>query len=279
MADLSDVEAALAGIVNAAAYPNGANNSSVTGDKIAVERGWPKSPQIEKDLKAGVVTVSVYSQPGVERNTTRYFKDWQTLPIQPSAPLLTLAVSGRSVTVGGTIQAGDVAAVKVGTTKAYAVASSGSLSSVATALAALAAVDFAGTAAVGPVITFPAGPPLYTAVGGNGAASIMELRQQLRGWQITVWAPTPGQRDAVGKAIDTAFAGIERVLLPDQTNAHLIYESSRVSDANQLQQEYRRDLFYSVEYSTTITNIDQIITAIVTSLVDSNGFTFATSVN
>lgn len=278
MADLSDVEQALVNLISATLYPTGTSNPSVTGDQIRVYRGWPKSPDLRADLAAGVVNISVYSQPGIERNTTRYFKDWQTLPTQATTPQLTLTVAGKTVTVGGSIQAGDVAAIKVGQRRAYGVASAVSPASIATALAALAAVDYPGTSAAGPVITFNTSAALGVAVGGN-VMSIMELRQQLRGWQVTVWASTPTQRDAVGKAVDGAFANIVRIALPDQQNAHLIYESSRVSDASQLQLEYRRDLFYSVEYSTTITEVDQFITAFVASLVDSNGFTFATSVN
>lgn len=82
---------------------------------------------------------------------------------------------------------------------------------------------------------------------------IRELRRQDRIFQITIWASTPAQRDAIGSALDVALAQIEFLVMPDGLGARLIYRNSHVSDDLQKAKLYRRDFQYSVEYATTQT--------------------------
>lgn len=260
MADLVDVEEALKSFVIATLYPNGVISPSITGDAIKIYRGWPIPANLDADLAAGIVNVSIYTQT-VERNVTRYTKDWYTFK-QP-APLLTVTASGNAVTIGGAIQAGDFAMVKVGLRNAYSapVVAGSTFASVAAALAAAIVVGFPGTAAAGPVITIPTGAAIAGVVGGTGT-SVQVMRQQQRGFQVTAWCSTPAQRDRVGPVIDFAFAGIERLALPDGTSGRLIYEKSWVTDKGQREQCYRRDLTYSVEYPTIATRPDTSIGAV-----------------
>jgi hypothetical protein len=264
MADLSQVEDALVSVASTALYPNGTSSPSVIGVDCRVYRGWPMAAALDADLRAGKLNVSVYAQPSVERNTTRFPTDWQTLT--PAAPQITLSVSGQTVTVGGAIQTGDVATIKTGARKAYSVAvqANSTLAGIASSLAALIAVDIAASA-VGAVVTVPGGGVLSVAIGGTGIVW-RELRRQAKGFQVIVWASTPAQRDLASAAIDKAFALVEVagfLALADGSAAHLTYVLSRETDAPQKELLYRRDLFYSVEYPTTDTQAATSITAIV----------------
>jgi hypothetical protein len=88
-------------------------------------------------------------------------------------------------------------------------------------------------------------------------------------FKITVWAPTPTLRDSASKAIDSAFAQIERVNMPDGSSARVIYRGTLESDDNQPRNLYRRDLNYEVEYATTITETTSAIGAIQADVTDS----------
>ena len=46
MADQSDVEAALAGLIEAALYPGGAAAPSVLGRLVRIYRGWPVAARL-----------------------------------------------------------------------------------------------------------------------------------------------------------------------------------------------------------------------------------------
>ena len=78
MADLSDVMTALSQQTEACLYPNGTTNplSPVNGSQTRIFPGWPESDQINKDLTAGNVTVSIYTG-RTEKNTTRFLDGFQ----------------------------------------------------------------------------------------------------------------------------------------------------------------------------------------------------------
>ncbi|MFX5752304.1 hypothetical protein ABTE32_23070, partial [Acinetobacter baumannii] len=65
--------------------------------------GWPTPAQLDADLAVGTAHITVFNRPE-SKNTTRYQTVPQDLTITP--PALTLAISGRTVTVGGTVAAG-----------------------------------------------------------------------------------------------------------------------------------------------------------------------------
>lgn len=253
MADLPDVENALASAIATALYPSGAtpNLPSVAGPVCKIYRGWPVPQKLDKDLALGIVNISIYCESGAEKNTTRCQTDWQTMTA--ASPQITLSVALNVVTVGGAIQAGDFAAVKVGLHDYFSVASTGSPSVVASALAAAIAVKYIGTVAVGPVITIPTSAAVLGAAGGLGTAW-KELRRQSQCFQITAWCPTPQTRDTIGTFIKNTFADVERIALADNSWGGIKYQRSIITDKNQTQQSYRRDLFYTVEFPTSITS-------------------------
>ncbi len=263
MADLIDVENALVALISQTLYPNGTGQASVAGIPVKVYAGWPTANQLDADLRAGTANVSVFPTAS-ERNTTRYPKAWQTLSV--NTPTLTLALSGQTVTVGGAMPAPffphNLAVLAGGKNYMYAVQATDTLTSIATALAALLAVDYPGTSSAGAVVTLPVAAHLQAAKAGTTGTSIRELRRQERVFQVTAWCDTPAHRDAVVQPVDIALAATGFLTLADGTAARLIYKSSPVTDATQKAKLYRRDLLYTVEYATTqIATDTQVVAA------------------
>jgi hypothetical protein len=261
MADETDVSNALVALVAQTVYPNGTQQPSITGFDIRVFAGWPISQNLDADLKAGKTNVSVYPRQE-ERNTTRYPQDWQQLSV--NTPTLGLTINGQQVTVGGSVPpANNPTNVVVVANKkpyVYAVQTSDTLTSIATALAALIAADIAGTTSAGPVITLPNSARINAARVGITGTSIRELRRQERVFQVSVWSDIPANREAVAKPVDVALAATTFLTLTDGTRARLIYKGSPVSDSLQKDKLYRRDLFYTVEYATTQVETETQIT-------------------
>lgn len=257
MADFTDVADALVSVIAPIAYPSGTTQPSVVNAPVVVYQGWPNAVQLDKDLKAGKVHVSVWPTP-TERETSSRMPDWQTLSI--SAPTVTLTVNGSTVTVGGTGGAGQNAALIVdGKPYVYAVQANDTPTSIATALATLVSVDRPASSA-GAVITIP-NPRTLTARVGTQGTSIRELRRQEKVFQISVWANCFDKRDPLAKKIDAALAGMSRISLVDGLQGVLRYKSSIQHDDTQKNGIYRRDMLYAVEYSITETSADtQIVT-------------------
>lgn len=262
MADITDVENSLVALIAQTLYPNGTAQPSVAGFDCAVYAGWPTSSRLDADLIAGKTHVSVFPTP-TERNTTRYPKDWETLAV--TAATLTLAIAGQTVTVGGAMPSPfsvhNLAILASGKNYVYAVQAGDTLASIATALAALLAVDFPGTSSTGAVITCPVNCHLATAKVGTSGTSIREIRRQERVFQITVWSDTPAHRDTVIQPVDVALAATQFLTMADGTAARLIYKGSPITDNNQKAKLYRRDLMYTVEYATTQVKTDYQIAA------------------
>ncbi|ADE12139.1 hypothetical protein [Sideroxydans lithotrophicus] len=268
MADLSDVENALVTLIAQTLYPAGIPvgvnpPSPVANVPCVVYAGWPIPAQLDADLKIGKAHVSVFPTPS-ERNTTRYPKKWETLSIVPAT--LTLAINGQQVTVGGAMPSPFSThnlALGVGTKNyVYSVQPTDTLNSIATALAALVAVDFTGASSAGAVITLPTAAHISHARVGTTGTSIREIRRQERVFQLVTWSDTSVHRDAIVAAFDPVLAVTQFIMLADGTAARLIYKSSPITDNNQKVGLYRRDLLYTVEYATTQTEIDTQIIAV-----------------
>lgn len=260
MADVSDVLNALAAIAAQAIYPNGTGMPSVSGVATIAYPGWPQSSQLDADMTAipqgtGRIHVTVYPG-GPQRLTTRYFADWQP-PVVNGATLV-LTIAGQTVTVAGTVSVPqNVALVVDGAATVYAVQRADTLTSIATALAA----QIQGASNVGAVITLPAGARIEAARAGGSGTIAREVRRQQGAVQVTVWADTPGHREATATAIDSALAALEFVTLPDGSSARLMYQSTRFDDTTQKANLYRRDLIYSAEYATVQTAVaTQVVT-------------------
>lgn len=89
MADLADVENALKALILGVIYPNGPSQPSIVNKQVTIGRGWPIAADIDTAMAAGNVIVSIFSPPGMERNTTRYPRDDEVVS-GPSAGQFTI---------------------------------------------------------------------------------------------------------------------------------------------------------------------------------------------
>jgi hypothetical protein len=253
---------------------------SISGTPIVIYAGWPQEDALAKDLAAGRTHVTVFPK-AEERNTTRYPEREHVTT--PPAPTLTLKVSGPAllpgqkffdapgvtwdaggnydvglnraftVTIGGAVSSPQNVALRINNRfYAYAVQPDDTLATIAAALGAAVAAGISGTTVNGDVITIGSTGRLQAArVGGFGTVA-REVRRQERVVAITVWANAPGLRDQIAAAIDVALAQMRFLTMPDGFGARLIYKNSMVVDALQKATLYRRDLNYTVEYATTV---------------------------
>ncbi len=264
MCDLSDVETALATLIAGAIYPNGTGQASTIGVGCYIAPGWPNSTQLDAALVAGEVTVTVYAQPNMEQVTTRYPQNWEDQTLGTAT--LTATVAARTITIAGTVTAGQYVTLIVGN-KAYSYAAlvNDTLTTIATALTALVVVDWTGTTSSGAVITVPVkAEGRVTARVAAAGTIIRELKRQNRGFQIIVWAPSPSLRSTTANLIDVALASTDFLTMPDLTKAWMKYRGQNDTDQMERANLYRRDLFYWVEYATTQVSTGYPITAPVT---------------
>ncbi|CAH2606524.1 conserved protein of unknown function (plasmid) [Rhodovastum atsumiense] len=255
MADLAGVERALVAQVATAlalgdGYRAGALVASTgAGLKVRAYRGWPTPDALDADILAGAAHVSVFSDPGMGRNTTRYQDAWH--PGATVTPTLTVSVAGSVVTFGGAGGAGQVAGIQVGhgttwTAYAYRLTAADTPATVAAAFA----VKVLGSSAAGPVLTIATNAEVQARVVADQPAW-METRRQAQVIRVTTWCPSPAARDAVAGAVDNALARVRWLPLGDGTSARLIYRGTFVTDATGKDRIWRRDLRYEAEYPTT----------------------------
>ena len=236
----------------AAVYPSGTGNASVTAKGIRIFPGWPLPNQIDTDLAAGVSCVSVYPT-SVERVTSRFPKDWQSLEV--GSTTLTLTVTGTNVTVGGTISAPQNAALLVnGRGYLYALSDTDNLATVATGLAALVDVDVSASSS-GSVISISGASELIARVGVLGS-SIRELKRQERGIEVIIWAPSHTDRETIADAIEVKFSKQDFLSLADGSAGRVLYRNSPVTDDFSRAGTFRKDLNYSVDFPTTEVRTD-----------------------
>jgi hypothetical protein len=263
MSDIIDVQQMLVSIIAQAVYPTGTSNpSAVSGVPCIIYAGWPNSDLLDPDLRAGKVHVTVFPK-AEERNVTRYSTAQQT--ITQITPTITTAISGQTVTLGGTVSTGQNIALLVnGQSYVYAVQGTDTLTSIATSLATLL-TSIAGTSSTGPVLTVGSNGRIQAARVGSTGTVAAEYKRQERVISITIWSNSPANRDAFAALIDAALCQYEFLTMTDGYGARLIYKSSMVIDNQEKDNLYRRDLNYSAEYATTVT---QTATAIVTEQIN-----------
>ena len=160
MADLSDVEGALVGLVANAIYPSGTTAPSVCGTTVKTYRGWPSATALDNDLSgpnpkpdgwAPTANVSVFPISGMTRVTTRFPRKW--LADGPGPTTITATViNGNTLTLAGAAGLAQLVGVRVlGQAYVYAATATDTPATVAAALAAMVP----GSNAVGSVLTVP----------------------------------------------------------------------------------------------------------------------------
>ncbi len=252
MADISDVLTAAAQTIAAAIYPSGTSSPSATGAATRIYPGWPAPQQLDTDLAAGTVNVSVYPLPS-EKTESLVNLNAATQSI--AAAGTTLSVSGATVTVGGSPKIGDVAVIgKNYTSYAYAVTSTDTTATIAAQLASL----IGGTAS-GSVVTAPSGTFDLTALVSTPGTMLQPMRRINRMVQITCWAPTPALRDATAKLVDAGLWNAERLTMPDGTSCGITYQTSPMTDMLERVNLYRRDIIVQAQFVTTQTETAQTV--------------------
>jgi len=252
MADISGVEQAVVDAVTSILYPAGTSQPSIVGALCRVYRGWPNSATLNVDLGSGAVNVTVGADNASGRTTTRYLPSWNNAPTQPGA---TATTSGHAIAIGGDPVTGDVVgAIIDGTPYAYRIQPGDSADIVASNLEQLIQANRMASVQ-GANITVPGAASITVRVVCDSTASF-ESRRQEKDLRIICWCSTPPLRDAVAAAIDTGFDRMDFLLLPDASQARIIYHNTAGYDQSQNALLYRRDLIYAVEYPT-ITTVQQ----------------------
>jgi hypothetical protein len=251
MADQSDVETVLTQLVSGVIYPRGANAPSILGVTCHIYRGWPNSAALNTDLAAKRVNITVFPDARQQLNTTRWTAEF--MPAAPVAPTLTVSVSGNVATFAGSAGPGQLAGLLAD--KMAVVHRTEANDTPELVAAILASYLRTQRAAVlsGATVTVPGARLLIGRVVAD-QSFVEELRRQRQRFRITCWCPDPASRDTTSVAVDTALAAQPFIALPDGTQGRLRFASSAVFDQSQDAQLYRRDLVYSVDYSTTQVN-------------------------
>lgn len=263
MSDLSDVLNVIAAQCAGFVYPNGTANPPVAAAIVKIYPGWPTASSLDADLQSNIVNVSIYPS-GPENNVTRYRPKAQVVGI--NAPTLTLTQEGNFVTVGGAMPSPftphNMAIIVAGQPFIYPVQPTDTLPSIATALASLIGAAYPGTSSGAMVVALPDGViPSDARVGTTGKVTT-EWERQAQRIQITVWAPDPVTRTTISAAIKTAFSRIAFLMMPDGYGARIKAVGTNLSDALEKSKVYRRDLFYEIEYATTITETAATVVAL-----------------
>jgi hypothetical protein len=252
MADISDVEQAIANTVTSVLYPAGFTHSSIIGTLCRIYRGWPNSATLNADLSAGTVNITVVTDNDSGRITTRYLPEWQALSM---APGVTATTADQTIIISGSPAVGDVIGALIdGAAYAYRIQAGDTTGLVASNLSQLIQANRPATTQGFTIALQDAGSIQVRVVCDN--ATSFESRRQEKDLRIICWCPTPSIRDSVAAAVDTAINQMSFLVLPDGTNTRVTYRNTASYDQAQNALLYRRDLIYTVEYPT-ITSVQQ----------------------
>jgi hypothetical protein len=249
MADQSDVETVLATLIAGVLYPQGPAMPSVLGRVCRVYRGWPNQAALDVDLAAGRVNVTVFPEPGNERNTTRYPAEYQVTT--PVVAELSITVAGETATVSGAAAPNQLAGLLADDVPVVYRTVAGDTPSLVAAILAAALRPTRVTILSGATVTVPGVARLIGRVVSDQPAR-METRRQQQGFRLSFWCPDHATRDACASVVDAALAAQTFIALPDGTAGRLRFQASTVLDHGQDARLYRRDLVYTVEYATTL---------------------------
>ncbi len=249
MADLCDVEAALVAAISGAAVPGTGVLPVLGGVAVRVYRGTPQISALTQDAASCIVDVIVFPVPDATRNTTR----WGCLSTTSAiAAGLSVIMTGQTATFSGVAVAGELAGVLVdGQPYVYQARTGDSADLVAATLGQdVRAQQVAWVQNAS--LTIPGATNLVARTAGV-ASVFEECARQEQDFRVSVFAPTPAARDGVCRALGSALSIIGFLTLADGTAGRLRYQKTASFDGDQVASVYRRDIVYSVEYSTTST--------------------------
>lgn len=271
MADSSDVEAAIVGLIVGALYPNGTSRPGAIASICSVERGWPTEADIRQATTSGKQIIRVHAVSGMGADAERYLR------IETGkaglAPTLQVSLADPVATFSGASTAGlVVAVVSGGHAYSYTTVEADTPTSVAAAVAAL----ITGATASGADVTLPdsGGIPIV-GVFASGVGTI-EIGRERQMFNISVWATSPDLRDAIMRTVNPALALTYRMTMPDGTTAIRIGKAIQFSGPDDMPsraQVWRRDVRLAWEYPITLTQTLPPV-AITTTTVTPKGQTF-----
>lgn len=249
MADLSDVEEALLRLAADVLYPEGALAPSIVGRACRLYRGWPQGAALDADLAAGLVHVTVFPEARPQAVTTRHPDRWEK--ISAVALGLVITIQGRRATVEGSAHEGQVAGLMVdGMAVVHRTARGDTPEMVAAVLATYLRTRKIVTVEGAALTVAGSGPMVGRVVVDQTLRR--ETRRQRQVIRLTTWCPDPATRDRLTGALDARLSAVDFLALPDGGRGRLLFRGSTVLDQGRAARLFRRDLFYSVDYATTL---------------------------
>ncbi len=246
MPDQSAVEAALAEVISGSLYPDGPGAPSEVGAVCRIFPGWPVAAAVESDVLRGIVQVGVVALPGTVRDTTRFLPIDDVVVAAPASVLV--QVLDERVLLDGVATPGQLVGVRVdGRAYVVRVVAGQDLNDVAVALAGLIGVD-RPCLRLGAGISVPGGRGLVARSVADTAVGT-ELRRQIMGFRVMVWAPAPGVRDRVCSVADAALASHAFVDVEGWA-CRVLVAAGAVQDKGAAAGIWRRDLGVLVEFPT-----------------------------
>jgi len=247
MASTDDVARYLARRVAGVVYPGGGRLPGIVNPSVKIYPGWPVPGILQQDIDNGGIHVSVWPLPTERKISTALGRPFRVMA--KGKPTLQFTVNGSVIGISGVADAPVNVHVslngkaftfhfRAGTTDQQAI----------NVLTAALPKSFTVLSSVCILMA----DHLSVSVTTAGTA-VKELHRQIKDFQITVWAPTPGLRDRIGSAIDTALSEHCHIDLNDGVPAQLLYARQFDLDRSENWHVYRRDLIFSVNYATTQT--------------------------
>jgi hypothetical protein len=219
------------------------------GDLIKIGYGWPVGEELAQEVNQTppVTWISIYPVSGLGSNTTRYFRD--EITTRRATQTLFISASGNTATLTGLAGPGQIVGIgygRVGWT--HRVLGSDTPESILDAFRA----RIPGSSRTGTTLTLPTSQPLIARVGLEGTSTTL-LSQESQVFQITIWAANPDLRERLGSQVKVAMARIRDLLMPDGIRTGVPrLTSSMMSDRSGTEDVWKRDMRWSIDYSTTL---------------------------
>ena len=260
MADQTDVENVIAGLIVGYVYPGGASQAPAQGVAATIFPGWPVPASLDAALAAGQAMVSVVSTPSV-RETTRFPYQWKTASIV--APTIFGAVSGRTITLSGAIpspfSATNVSIITASNAFTYAVQPTDTLTTIASALVAVINAALPGATSSGAAITMAPSGQLPEVRIGTVGTTLLEIGRYEQLFKVMVFAPTPVARTALMNGILPSLGDTPWLSMPDGSAARMRVMKSVDFDTGQKVQVYRRDIDLLCEFGVNKTQTTGVV--------------------
>jgi hypothetical protein len=259
VADASDVENALVSAITAILYPNGqSTTNSVLGWPCRIFRGFPMPAGLSMDRATGASDIAVYAVDDGARNTTRWLPQTYELPIIATLTV-TIDAAESSVTFSGTASAGTQAGLLLQGSPFVYVANGGeSADLIAAILADMARAAGNIVWVTGSTVTVPNGQSILGRTY-PAAALLQEIGRQEQEFRMTLWSPTPANRDLAASTVMAGLTATNFLPLADGSSGRLRFHSESSSDTLQGAGFFQRDLVYTVDYATTISLVGPVL--------------------